>query len=57
MMVLHHQVDILSVGTLVLFYKAWYDVIHFLHTRERLRTYQNLIERGVDLINLAVSRR
>ena len=47
--------DLAVVGALVLACKAWYDIITFLHTRERLRSYNCLIENGAKLVKLAVT--
>lgn len=49
-----HLRDAAAFGALVLACKAWYDIMSFLHTRERLRVYTSLIEKGVDLVNLAI---
>jgi hypothetical protein len=46
--------DALTVGVLVLACKAWYDVMVYLHTRERVRACTHLVDRGMELLHTAL---
>lgn len=47
--------EIATVGALLLACKAWYDVMYYLQTRERLRACDILVNRGLELLRLAIS--
>ena len=47
--------EIATVGALLLACRAWYDVMQFLQTRERLRACDVLVHRGLELLELAMA--
>ena len=46
--------EIVSIGGLLLACKAWYDWMHYLEYRERVRACDLLVNRGLELLQLAI---
>lgn len=47
--------SIVSLGALLLACRVWYDVMNYLHTRERLRICDLLMNRGIELLQVAMT--
>ena len=46
--------DAVSVGILLLGFKAWHDLLIYAHHRERMRAYRYLVHEGMALVRTAL---